>query len=101
MAFGLPARYETRIPCGGEDPIETMGRVKAAISALGWRLYEEGKGKIVAIAALSLATYGEKVEARLVDDGIHVESRCALPFQVFDWGQNKRNVVRLIRALER
>ena len=60
------------------------------------RLYVAGT------AGVSVASWGERIQVWVTPGSpetiVTVESRCKLPMQLVDWGRNRRNVNRLLKA---
>lgn len=57
--------------------------------------YNKKENKIAANTSISFLSWGEIVEIQLEentsDTQIVFKSICAFPFQIYDWGKNKRN----------
>src|SRR5262245_32506076 len=103
MAFGFPAYHEETIrlprPLTQQLLVDAcamarfavMGPAKEGPLGLEWRLSSD----------MSLASWGEKIVVIATGpDTAFVRSQCALPTQCIDWGRNRKNVRRLIEALE-
>lgn len=72
----------------------------SVLESLGWSIESQSLNQIVAKTKMNMATWGETVTIRfLLEGGVEVSSRCALPTQCFDWGKNKANVVRFQKEL--
>jgi hypothetical protein len=100
MAFGFPARHSEDYVC--EIPGANLRvLVRRALQVLAWSIKEESYGRIVASSSMNLVSWGEKIEIEFLSNTeISVTSKCLLPTQWIDWGQNKRNIKKLIRKIE-
>ena len=99
MTFGFPAHFADSRPSQLQHE-ELVRLVRAALDELGWR-YEFASRSEVRASTSSVPVLGEVLKIEILPDGVVVvESKCGLPTQCFDWGNNKRNVRRFIAQLE-
>ncbi|WMI68515.1 hypothetical protein [Mangrovimonas sp. YM274] len=65
---------------------------------------DNGTLKCYAQTSFSMSSFSEYIEVSLeeVDQHtqLHFTSICALPTQIYDWGKNKRNYKKFIKALQ-
>jgi len=97
--FGMPASfrdiYESALPSHGARRV-----IAETFEGLGWPVSELESGAMTSTLGPSLGSWGEVVTVEVLDNGlIAVESACWAPFQVFDWGKNRRNVIQFISKL--
>ena len=68
------------------------------------RAVREGPGVLNASVPVNWASWGEKIDVSLTKSpggtDVVVRSQCAFPFQILDWGKNKRNVDWITRRIE-
>lgn len=65
----------------------------ATFDSLGWQYGLVDPDQFRVNMPLSAMTWGETLTVSLSTPGmIVVESKCAFPMQIIDWGKNKRNV---------
>ncbi|MBI1375498.1 MAG: hypothetical protein GC159_22525 [Phycisphaera sp.] len=63
--------------------------------------WTHGDVRVEARVPLSFWSFGEIVKATISEAGsVQVESRCAWPLQVIDWGKNKRNCNDLLESIK-
>jgi len=101
MAFGFLAYHTERylLPDSGIDPHEL---VVEALDRLRWSVTVESEGLIRASTRVNIWSWGERIVIEFEEsDTLIVTSKCALPTQCFDWGQNRSNVVKFLRRVER
>ena len=100
MAFGFPAYHEETIDL--EMPRnEIISFLKPIIGSLSWSIIEYTENHMSAITPTALtASDGEKIRITILPSGsIQVRSECAIFTQCFDWGKNKKNVHKLLSAI--
>lgn len=91
MAFGFPASYTEVIDTVGSRN-DTRASVIGVFEALGWRYAGLGPDLYEVRMSVNPSSWGETLTVRITDEGtVIVTSKCWF-FQLFDWGQNKRNV---------
>jgi hypothetical protein len=60
------------------------------------------ENRYFAQSKLSMSSWTEYIEVKTNENKDHLEltftSICAFPFQIFDWGKNKRNAKRFLKA---
>jgi len=99
MTFGFPAHFADSRPSHLQHE-ELVLLVRAALNELGWP-HEFASRSEVRASTSSIRVLGEVLKIEILPDGVvMVESKCGLPTQCLDWGQNKRNVRRFIAQLE-
>lgn len=76
---------------------DCANRIRYCIQRLGWSFRGEGPGVIYAGVSISLRSYGENVRFAFFQDRFVVESKCAFPLQLIDWGKNKENVDKFVQ----
>ena len=100
MAFGFAAYCSKDYSC----PIPGVNLrvlVRKAVRALSWKIKEDSYEQIITSKSMNLWTYGETIRIRFLSNtSVSIHSKCSMPTQCIDWGQNKRNVMRLIRKIE-
>lgn len=98
MAFGFPAYHNEEI---NDIPNEENPRrlVKRALKQLGWSISRDEEDYIRASTTLSFWSWGERIEIELDDQSVQITSKCALATQCVDWGKNKSNVKKLVKAI--
>ncbi len=78
--------------------------VSAAARACGFRVCSESPLEYKLRVRINMWSYGETLVVRVGDvDGqlmIQVASWCSMPFQVADWGKNRKNVAAFFTAIE-
>lgn len=98
----MRAKYiETRQYAGGTRADLS---VSAAARACGFRVCSESPLEYKLRVRINMWSYGETLVVRVGDvDGqlmIQVASWCSMPFQVADWGKNRKNVAAFFEAIE-
>lgn len=67
--------------------------------------YDEGNQVFKGSVNFSISSYFENIEIRLIDSEnkprLTFLSICGFPFQIYDWGKNKRNYKRFIKNLHK
>ena len=78
-----------------------MDAVDAAMGDIGVRrTYWSGDSATGSIP-MSFFSWGEQISVTVEQDGyVEIESKCAFPLQLIDWGRNRRIVNRFLDALE-
>lgn len=99
MAFGFPAYHEAKI--GLNIPREeVMGFMEPIIGSLSWSIREYSQNHMLISSKVGMKSWGEKIRITILPSGIlQIRSECSLPTQCFDWGKNKKNVNRLLVAI--
>ena len=60
---------------------------------LGWSYQMTSPSQFTANASMSFTSWGENITVEIFQNSlVKVESKCAMPFQLVDWGKNKENV---------
>lgn len=74
-----------------------------ALDDLGFELEETGRNLIRASTGMSLLSWGENIEIRLIKEngGIRVNISSEAPSQLFDWGKSQENVTSVLSAIEK
>jgi hypothetical protein len=91
MAFGFPASYTEIISTVGSRN-DTRAAIIGVFEALSWSFKLAGPDLYEVQMPTSASSGGETLTVSLTDEGtVVVASKCRF-FQVYDWGQNKRNV---------
>jgi hypothetical protein len=99
MAFGFPANF-TESRKTTHRYYELTSTVKSTLARLGWQYRSLSSDEFEVHISINVTSWGEKMKIEILQDGvIKVESKCAYPFQCFDWGKNKKNVQIFFAAL--
>lgn len=97
MAIGFPAEYTvTQVMPFDKFGLERL--VEQALATVGWEVIERSNERFVAKVPLSGFSWGERLHVDLADGHAVIRSAC-YPFQVIDWGKNRRNVETFVAAL--
>ena len=100
MAFGFPAYHEETIDL--EIPRnEIISFLKPIVGSLSWAIIEYTENHIKVISNTGLfEEYGQYITITILPSGsIHVRSNNSVFLQCFDWGKNKKNVHKLLSAI--
>lgn len=101
MAFGFPAYHQERCVTGTSDAEGLRSLVLTAVKDLGWRLAEDADNRISARVSINLLSWGERVLLEfLPDNSVSITSKCVFALQCFDWGKNRKNVLRLMERIQ-
>jgi hypothetical protein len=101
VKVGLPPTHTEECNLG-LDRAELFDIVFETLDRLNWSPRRSGKNTISASVSMSIGSWGEEIEVRLLPDGyVSVTSRCVFPLQWIDWGKNEANVTLLLLKLER
>ena len=77
--------------------VNLKNKIISALESSGFQTitYHEKENRITANTSVSFKSWGEIVEIKLEENKSNPEivfkSICAFPFQIYDWGKNKRN----------
>lgn len=77
--------------------VNLKNKIISALDSSGFQTitYHEKENRITANTSISFKSWGEIVEIQLEENKSNPEivfkSICAFPFQIYDWGKNKRN----------
>ncbi|MBA5792630.1 hypothetical protein H1R17_01170 [Flavobacterium sp. xlx-214] len=77
--------------------VNLKSKIISALESSGFQTitYHEKENRITANTSVSFKSWGEIVEIQLEENKsnpqIVFKSICAFPFQIYDWGKNKRN----------
>ena len=102
MAFGFPAYHEETIDL--EIPRnEIISFLEPIVGSLSWSIIESTENQmLVRTKDRLLSEHIEYVRITILPSGsIHVRSQCSIFTQCFDWGKNKKNVRKLLSAINR
>lgn len=79
-----------------------LDAIDAALHDIGVRrTYWTHDGRVTGSVPMSLWSWGEQITVTIEPDGyVEIESKCAFPLQLIDWGRNRRNCTRFLDALE-
>lgn len=81
-------------------PDQLQGYVASSLDYLRWNWWQPTPLVFKANASASLASWGENILIDLSQPGwLFVESECAFPLQLVDWGKNRKNVNRVLDQL--
>ena len=102
MAFGFPAYHEETIDL--EIPRnEIISFLEPIVGSLSWGIieYTETHMEVISNTGL-LESEGQYITITILPSGsIHFRSECSIFTQCFDWGKNKKNVHKLLSAINR
>lgn len=87
----------------GEAIESILNRFAAVFESLKWvvHLNDPSSGRLIGASKTSLWSWGENITIEVDEDGTtHIKSECKLPTQIIDWGNNKKNVNKLLAALD-
>jgi len=73
------------------------------LSGLNLRWLGESSGKDVLTVRVPIndCSWGERIEIQFIGPStLRVSSKCVLPFQLYDWGKNRRNVLAIVSAMD-
>ena len=100
MAFGFPAYHEEKIDLGIPQN-EIISFLEPIIGSLSWSIIEYTENHMLVMSNPSLLAWEpEKIRITILpSSSIHVRSECAIFTQCFDWGKNKKNVHKLLSAI--
>ena len=70
-----------------------------AILDLNWSIGEININNIRAITTMSLSSWSEQIDIKLLDNKAVVSSKC-IGNQILDWGKNKQNIELLLQKVE-
>lgn len=102
MAIGFPAKHQTSLSLPALTEAELERRLAEHVANAGWEIVEDQTRRLVCRTAPNFWTLAERVTVTWTEAlELTVESRCALPTQIVDWGQNKRVVTALVEHLQR
>lgn len=77
--------------------VNLKSKIISALESSGFQTitYHEKENRITANTSISFKSWGEIIEIQLQENKsnpqIVFKSICAFPFQIYDWGKNKRN----------
>ena len=97
--------YESRLYTTGSERVVDAARTAVEEIATITDTATEAEGAtIIAEVRVSLSSWGEKITLTITStpEGtlVNVHSLCLFPFQVMDWGKNRRNTDRLLSGIE-
>lgn len=98
----MAAGYETTRSFDGSrrDIEEALLTVLRGLG-LRWRGGFSGKDALTVKVPINDCSWGERIEVEFVDPHtVRVGSKCVMPFQLYDWGKNKRNVLAIVSGME-
>lgn len=88
---------------GEYGPVFEAVRQAAAAAGLNVAAADPATGRLEMTSSVSLASWGERMEVQVgqaAPGSQVVRMRSALKFGLVDWGKNKRNVERLLAAVD-
>ena len=98
MSFQINASYTEQLLFEHIAPRELYALLLEAIPLIGWSRGEVTADSITAFPGLSFIPFGEVIHMQITFDRVTVTSSCIMP-QIWSFGQNKRNIRKLVRAL--
>ena len=99
MVFGFPAYHEEKIYLE-KSRNEIISFLEPIIVSLSWSIREYTENHMLVETKMSLWSVREKIRITILPSGsIQVRSECAMFTQFFDWGKNKKNVHKLLSAI--
>ena len=98
----MAAGYETtRSFDGGRRDIEEALLVVLRDLGLRWLGDLSGKDSLTVKVPINDCSWGERIEVQFVGPRtVRIGSKCVMPFQLYDWGKNKRNVLAVVSGIE-
>ncbi|HYC27633.1 MAG TPA: hypothetical protein VEB42_02440, partial [Chitinophagaceae bacterium] len=93
----MASKFSAKIPVGDFTPQQFLVLVSNAFSKLGWEQLGMNENSIAASVGMSAASWGEEIMVAVTGQEAEILSKCS---QAIDWGKNKRNVNKLINAIE-
>lgn len=74
-------------------PDYLVNAVAAVLNQLGWTYQMNSNAQFYATTSISFTSFGENITVEIFSDSmVKVESKSAVPFQLVDWGRNRKNV---------
>ncbi|MEZ5308735.1 MAG: hypothetical protein R2684_16440 [Pyrinomonadaceae bacterium] len=85
--------YSYATHCGWNSFVDV---VKLKLERQKWRILVEGDEHIVVRIPFNWSTPGEIVRISHSNGRVRISSECVNPFQLFDWGKNRKNVEKIL-----
>jgi hypothetical protein len=85
------------VPYNGMTIDDCAARIRNAMYMLRWTS-REMPGMFTASVPMSLLSWGEEITIRLYQDCFSIESKCAMPLTLIDWGKNQKNIDQFLAA---
>ncbi|MGH7975274.1 MAG: hypothetical protein ACREDS_00860 [Limisphaerales bacterium] len=95
MAFPAEHQEENAQPLELE---EAKNRAKIAATRLHWKLRTETETELEFGVGVNWKSWGEKVRISFQPKRILIHSECKFPTQCVDWGKNKENCRKFLKA---
>lgn len=98
----MAAYYETTRSFNGNRR-EVEDALLAVLNSLNLRWLGELSGKDVLTVRVPIndCSWGERIEIQFSGPStLKVSSKCVFPFQLYDWGKNRRNVLAIVSAMD-
>lgn len=95
MTFAFPAFHEMVL-----ERAHTLESIEAAMRSSGCDSIQQTPTGVRGAVPFNLWSFGEKVEVTCDDSRTVLRSSCVWPTQCLDWGKNRRNLQKLVAALE-
>lgn len=96
MAFGFPPSCSDQIKLPPHECDDVREWLLTLIDSLGWSIIDVSHNSVTASTGASIRSYGEVVIFEVESTGaVKATSRNTFPFQVCDWGKNKKNIERI------
>lgn len=93
----MPAYHSEEFACDLPES-EAKERLSIAAENIGWSILDEKDGNLIFRVPFNALSYGEEVKVNFKDNIISLHSECRSPTQLFDFGKNRRNCVKLLKA---
>ena len=95
----MAAKYSRQIQLA-VSPNQIMTDIATSLDLLRWKWWQPSPLIFKASIKTSWASWGEHLLIDISQSGwMFVESECAFPLQLVDWGKNKKNVNSFVRHL--
>jgi len=87
------------------DGITLKENIREAMRKVNFKKIEESNYEFTGLTLPSLFSFSERVTVDFIqlDQNeylVELESKCLFPFQIFDWGKNRRNCDRFFKCLD-
>lgn len=98
--IGFPPRYSTIYALENRSPAEQLLITRIAMEQMGWEISEHTSQSITAFTRFSLRSWNEQVSVAFTEDGELSLFSISTGAQVLDFGRNRQNIRRLIKAIQ-
>lgn len=95
----MATKYQSSVPVGELTTHQFLMLVSNAFIKLGWTGHEMDETYIKAQTRINTASWGEEITVTVNGTQADIVSKCT-SWQLTDWGRNKKNVDRLLAAID-